>query len=90
MSRFEFHPVTREPFLQEPRPRGQAQPTQRFTSAGGPASTPDSNQQGEANISEPPSGSDATSVDDSHQQERVREERGNRGPDEEPGFGQGA
>lgn len=28
--------------------------------------------------------------DDSQEDERRREERGNRGPDEEPGFGQGA
>lgn len=34
---------------------------------------------------------DPAAFDDSpHEQERRNEERGNRGPDEEPGFGQGA
>ena len=33
---------------------------------------------------------DKRAPDDSQEDERRREERGNRGPDEEPGFGQGA
>jgi len=94
MSRFEFDPVTREPFPQEPRPTTVPQFSPMFHAAAnetasnpapiGPVDagpTPGSPR-------DPASGFE--SGDASHAQERQREEQGNRGPEEETGFGQGA
>lgn len=39
---------------------------------------------------DPASGKGSRKPDEVESQERRREERGNRGPDEQPGFGQGA
>jgi len=92
MSRFEFHPVTREPFLQEPRPAGATPSIPQFSAATTvPASGPDSGRQVGTNTVEPPSPDEVRikSIDASHQQERTREEQGNRGPEEEVGFGEG-
>ena len=76
MSRFEFHPVTREPFLQGPQPDKA-----RRAHSAPEVSDLDTN----ASVSSG-SGPDETS----HPEERLRQEQGNRGRDEEPGFGQGA
>jgi hypothetical protein len=93
MSRCDFHPVTQEPCPQEARPARGPQPRQRFQAApADPGSKPDSGHQVEANTADPPSGANSRveSVDACHQQERTRLEQGNRGPEEETGFGQGA
>jgi len=92
MSRFEFHPVTREPFPQEPRPAAVPQFSPRFQAAASEtAANPDPSRRIDPTptpATDPSSGFE--SGDASHAQERQREEQGNRGPEEEPGFGQGA
>ena len=75
MRRFEVNPDTHEPFLQEPQPE-EAQHVQ-------PAPVVSHIQTSAKVISAREQGKTA------HADERQRQEAGNRGPDEEPGFGQG-
>jgi hypothetical protein len=73
MSRFEFDSVTRQPFLQEPQPDKAPHADAAPT------------------VSDLDTKADVISASEpgDHPHERHRQELGNRGPDEEPGFGQG-